>query len=77
MFSKVPNGAVVLNNFNIISVIVIITGMLIFHWRMRNTNVLAAIAKMPSWLLGLFWALMLGLLILSQESSSSFIYFQF
>ncbi len=77
MFSKVPKGALVLNNFNIISVIVIITGMLIFHWRMRNTNVLAVITKMPFWLSGLLWAFLLGLLILSQESGGSFIYFQF
>ncbi|MES2003992.1 MAG: MBOAT family O-acyltransferase [Bacteroidota bacterium] len=77
LFTKVPGGAVVLTNFNILAVIVIITGMLIFHWRMRNTSVVATIAKMPFWLLGLVWALLLGLLILSQESSGSFIYFQF
>jgi alginate O-acetyltransferase complex protein AlgI len=33
--------------------------------------------KMPWWLLGLIWSVLLILLIWSQESSSSFIYFQF
>ncbi len=77
LFSHVPAGAVLLSNFSILCVIVIITGMLLFHWRMRNTSVLAVIAKMPTWLLGAVWALIVVLLILSQESSSSFIYFQF
>ncbi|UEG50774.1 hypothetical protein LK994_04710 [Ferruginibacter lapsinanis] len=35
------------------------------------------VEKMPWWLLGIVWSVLLMLLILSQESSSSFIYFQF
>jgi len=48
-----------------------------FHWFMRNTKVLTVAEKMKWWQLGLVWAAMLILLILSQESTSSFIYFQF
>jgi len=77
MFSRVPNASVVLSNLTLIKVSVIVTGMLIFHWLMRNTRVLTVAAKMPWWLLGLIWAIMLGLVILSQESGSAFIYFQF
>ena len=77
MFSHVPKGAVLLSNLTMIKVAVIIVGMVIFHWFMRNTRVLTVANKMPWWLLGIIWSAMLILLILSQESSSSFIYFQF
>jgi D-alanyl-lipoteichoic acid acyltransferase DltB (MBOAT superfamily) len=77
MFSHVPKGAVLLSTLTIIKVSVIVAGMLVFHWFMRNTRVLTVANKLPWWLLGLIWSAMLILLILSQESSSSFIYFQF
>jgi hypothetical protein len=60
-----------------IKVAVIIVCMVAFHWFMRNTRVLTVANKMRWWQLGIVWAAMLILLILSQESSSSFIYFQF
>jgi len=44
---------------------------------MRDTTVLEVAKKMKWWLVGIIWAVMLILLVLSQESSSSFIYFQF
>jgi D-alanyl-lipoteichoic acid acyltransferase DltB (MBOAT superfamily) len=77
MFSHVSNGAVLLSTLSIIKISVIIVCMILFHWFMRNTRVLTVANKMPWWLLGLIWSAMLILLILSQESSSSFIYFQF
>ncbi|MFT3682701.1 MAG: MBOAT family O-acyltransferase [Ferruginibacter sp.] len=70
-------GEPVLTTLAIIKVIVIVTAMLIMHWLMRNTKVLDVAYKAPWWLLGIVWALMLVLLIWSQESTSSFIYFQF
>jgi D-alanyl-lipoteichoic acid acyltransferase DltB (MBOAT superfamily) len=77
MFSHVPKGAVLLSTLTIIKVSVIVVGMVAFHWFMRNTRVLTVANKLPWWVLGLIWSVMLILLILSQESSSSFIYFQF
>ena len=77
MFSIVPNGKVLISTMSIIKVSVIIIGMVAFHWKMRNTHVLTVADKMQWWLLGLVWSVILLLLILSQESSSSFIYFQF
>jgi alginate O-acetyltransferase complex protein AlgI len=77
MFSHVPNAAVLLTTLSIIKVSVIITGMIAFHWLMRNTQTLTVAEKMPWWLLGITWSVLLLLLIWSQESSSSFIYFQF
>ncbi len=77
MFTNVPNGATLLSTLAIIKVSVIITCMVGFHWFMRNTRVLNVANKMPWWLLAIIWSAMLILLILSQESTSSFIYFQF
>lgn len=77
MFSHVPKGTVLLSNLAIIKVSVIIVGMVACHWFMRNTRVLTVANKMKWWQLGIVWAAMLILLILSQESSSTFIYFQF
>jgi len=77
MFSHVNNGTALLPTLSIIKVSIIMTGIVICHWLMRNTRVLIVANKMPWWLLGLIWSSMLLLLILSQESSSSFIYFQF
>ncbi|MES2847919.1 MAG: MBOAT family O-acyltransferase [Bacteroidota bacterium] len=70
-------GEPLLSTLAIIKVAVIIPVMLLFHWIMRNTKVLDAAYKIPWWLLGIVWAVLLLLLIWSQESSSSFIYFQF
>ena len=77
MFSSVPKGAMLLSNLTIIKVAIVIVAMLGFHWLMRNRRILSVADKMPWWLLGVIWSGMLILLILSQESSSSFIYFQF
>jgi alginate O-acetyltransferase complex protein AlgI len=71
------SGEPMLTTLSIIKVAVIIPAMFIVHWLMRNTKVLDVAYKIPWWLLGLVWAVMLLLLMWSQESSSSFIYFQF
>lgn len=70
-------GEPLLTTLALIKVSVIITGMIIIQWLMRNTKVLNVSYKMPWWLLGFCWAVLVILLIWSQESSSSFIYFQF
>ena len=77
MFSNVEGGAVLLSTLSMIKIVVIIVGLIAFQWLMRNTRILIVAEKMKWWQLGLVWSTMLILLILSQESSSSFIYFQF
>lgn len=77
MFGSGNESAALLTTLAIIKVSVIITLMMLFHWFMRNTNILSAAYKLPWWIMGIIWAVILLLLILSQESSSSFIYFQF
>ncbi|MBL0356279.1 MAG: MBOAT family protein [Chitinophagaceae bacterium] len=70
-------GEPVLTTLAIIKVAVIIPVMLVIQWLMRNTKVIDTAYKMPWWLLAIIWSVLLLLLIWSQESSSSFIYFQF
>jgi len=77
MFSSVKGSSLVLSNLAIIKITVIITAMVFVHWKMRNTRVLNVAAKTSWWILAIVWALMLMSLLLSQESSNSFIYFQF
>ena len=77
MFRNRPDGAMLLSTLSILKVSVITICMVTFHWLMRDTKVTVVASKMPWWLLGTIWAAMLSLLLLSQESSNSFIYFQF
>src|SRR5688572_964481 len=70
-------GAAVLPTLDMIKVSVVVALMVATHWFMRDTTVLDVAKKMKWWLVGIIWAVMLILLVLSQESSSSFIYFQF
>ena len=77
MFGFMAKEAPLLTTLSIIKVSVIVTCMVIAHWMMRNTKVLDVVPKLSWWLFGTVWTVMLLLIILSQESSSSFIYFQF
>jgi alginate O-acetyltransferase complex protein AlgI len=77
MFVRIPKATAVLSYLEIIKVCLIMGVLIIAHWMMRNTMVLHVAGKMPWWLLGLVWSMMLILIVLSQNSTSSFIYFQF
>ena len=70
-------GPPLLSTIAIIKVAVVISLMLTFHWIMRNTTVLKEVTKLPWWVVGISWSVILLLLILSQETSKAFIYFQF
>jgi alginate O-acetyltransferase complex protein AlgI len=77
MFGMTTKAEPLLTNLAIIKVWVIVSLMVVAHWWMRNTSVLQLAQKTPWWVVGIGWGLMLLSLALSQESSSSFIYFQF
>ncbi|MGC1302155.1 MAG: MBOAT family O-acyltransferase [Caulobacteraceae bacterium] len=62
---------------DIIAVAVILTGLLVGHWRLRNTSLEAVVAKTPSVALATAWAAMGFLILASQGSDNAFIYFQF
>lgn len=77
MYGKVTNGVPVLSALSILKVMVVVCIMFTSHWFMRNTTALEIAQKMKWWMLSLVWTLMLILIILSQESSGTFFYFQF
>ena len=77
MFGYSVKGEAILTTLTVIKVSVIVAFMVLSHWLMRNTNVRELIPKLSWPVFGLVWAVILLLLIWSQESSSSFIYFQF
>lgn len=77
MFGQSKGGTALLTTLAIIKITVIIGLMVIAHWLMRNTTVLNVAHRIPWWLLGIVWSILILLIIWSQESSSSFIYFQF
>lgn len=77
MFGFIPKGEPLLSTLDILKVGIITVVLLVCHWLMRNTSVLAVAEKTRWWVLGAVWAVMLMLLLLSQEESNAFIYFQF
>ena len=77
MFYMQTNGEKILGSFDILKVCIIISILFICHWIMRNTSMKAVSLKINSILLGIIWAIMLFLIIISQGSGEQFIYFQF
>jgi alginate O-acetyltransferase complex protein AlgI len=73
----VHNGVAVLSTLAVIKVSIITVALVLTHWYMRERRVLSVANHAPWWLVGIAWAVMLIALILSQETGSSFIYFQF
>jgi D-alanyl-lipoteichoic acid acyltransferase DltB (MBOAT superfamily) len=77
MFGVIPVKIPVLATTAIIKVALVTVGLLGCHWYMRDRSVSKVASKLPGWALGLVWAFMLIVLVLTQKSSNSFIYFQF
>jgi alginate O-acetyltransferase complex protein AlgI len=70
-------GEKVLYTFEIVKVLSLITLLFIAHWVMRNTSMKEVALKTNKWVLGVFWALIFFLIVISQGSGEQFIYFQF
>ncbi len=77
MFGGVAHADPMLTTMAMIKIAIIIVAVVICHWLMRNTRVLTVAEKLPWWMLGFIWAILVLMIIWSQESSSAFIYFQF
>lgn len=77
MFFLNPEGDKILGIAEIGKVIIVITGLFLCHWCMRNTSMKEVSLKTPSWVLGIGWAVLFFLICLAQGSGEQFIYFQF
>lgn len=77
MFYMQTNGEKILGSFEILKVCIVVGLLFICHWLMRNTSMKAVSLKTNPILLGVIWAVMFFLIIISQGSGEQFIYFQF
>jgi alginate O-acetyltransferase complex protein AlgI len=77
MFGLVNGGAPILATLAIVKIAVILILLILIHWLMRDTKIVDVAYRLPWWVTGLIWSVMLILVILSQASSGAFIYFQF
>ena len=77
MFYMQTNGEKILDSFSIIKVTVIIAILFVCHWFMRDTSLKEVSKKISPWVLGVAWAIMFFLIVISQGSGEQFIYFQF
>lgn len=77
MFYMQTDGVKILQSFDILKVSVVVALLFLCHWIMRNTSMKAVSQNIPSWTLGVVWAIMFFLIVISQGSGEQFIYFQF
>jgi D-alanyl-lipoteichoic acid acyltransferase DltB (MBOAT superfamily) len=77
MFGQIPVKITLLTTLDIYKVMVVTGALLGCHWLMRDTSLANVAARTPWWILALIWSLMLIVLVLTQKSTGSFIYFQF
>ena len=77
MLTFVTDGEKVLPTVFILQTVITIGIMLVIHWRMRDRNLADVIGRLPVWLTGFAWGIMLMLIIITQGGSDAFIYFQF
>lgn len=77
MFGSSPGAHPLLSTLAIAKTAVVVAGLLATQWALRNTSLTAVAYRMPWWLTGLAWSSMMILIFLGQESTGSFIYFQF
>lgn len=77
MFFLNMEGENVLSYLDIYIVWIVTVAVFLSHWFMRDTSVKEVSRKLPWWVMGLLWGVLLILLAIAQGSSDQFIYFQF
>jgi alginate O-acetyltransferase complex protein AlgI len=77
MLTFVTEGEKVLPTIHISQVIVTIIAMLAVHWYMRERRLEEVVGRLPAWIAGVAWGVMIVLIIITQGGSDAFIYFQF
>ncbi len=77
LFGIIPGAPKFVTTLDICKVGLVTVALLGCHWYMRNRSVEQVAQKLAWWQLGLAWATMLILIVLTQKGSGSFIYFQF
>jgi alginate O-acetyltransferase complex protein AlgI len=71
------DGEKILGYFDIIKVMVISLILFLTHWYMRRNTVKSVSTNLNPYVFGVFWAILVFLILIAQGSGEQFIYFQF
>ncbi|NIJ54474.1 MBOAT family O-acyltransferase [Dyadobacter arcticus] len=77
MFGVITEGPKMLSTPDMLKVAIVTVALIISHWSMRDRSVKDLFKSLPWWSSGIIWAIMLILIVMTQKSTGSFIYFQF
>jgi|GEM_PF-1703936 len=77
MVGVITQGPKMLSTPDMIKVAIVTVSLIGIHWFMREKSLKEVFSRLPWWLFGTVWAIMVILVVLTQRSTSSFIYFQF
>src|ERR1700719_2728119 len=77
MFGQHLHGDAILSTREILQVALVTIALIAAHWSLRDTNIEAAVTRLPRAIVTAAWALMTCAIILTQGASNAFIYFQF
>ncbi|MDB4967199.1 MAG: hypothetical protein JWN44_2888 [Myxococcales bacterium] len=77
MFGQNARAAPILPTVHLVMVTMIVGGILLAHWQMRNRTLESAVARVPATVLSGAWALMAFAIVMAQGDGHAFIYFQF
>jgi len=77
MLTFVTSGEKVLTTVLVLQTVFTTALMLAIHWFMRNRQLNEVVGRLPFWLTGIIWGVMLMLIVITQGGSDAFIYFQF
>ena len=77
MLTFVTDGEKILPTIFVLQTAITIGVMLVIHWYMRSRRLDEVIGRLPVWLIGPIWGIMLTAIIITQGGSDAFIYFQF
>jgi len=77
MFGRHAQGDAILSTREILQVVLVTLGLIAAHCSLRDSNIEAAVTRLPRWIVAAAWALMACAIILTQGNGNAFIYFQF
>lgn len=77
MFGANANAAPILPMVHLVMVALIVGGIVLTHWRMREQTLESAVARVPAIIIASVWALMAFAIVIAQGEGNAFIYFQF
>jgi alginate O-acetyltransferase complex protein AlgI len=77
MFGANAAAAPILPAIELITTTLIVAGIVLAHWLMRERTLEAALARVPAPVLAIAWAALAFAVVIEQGSGNAFIYFQF